>query len=298
LCYERFEVALVCVALLRFRPMPSNASVRSSGLSEPRPFLKWAGGKAQLLEQFERLLPKFRGQYHEPFLGGGAMFFALRPKKAHLTDVNQELISCYQAVRDRVDEVMLALESHRYDREYFYSVREIDPASLSPAERAARTIFLNKTAFNGLYRVNNRGRFNVPFGRHKNPLICDRENLLACSAALRGASIETSHFSGVLERARRGDFVYFDPPYVPLSDTAYFTAYAPGGFGWEQQQRLAAVFRELGQRGVKAMLSNSDVPQLRELYAAFRIEKVLATRRINSNVDGRGKLAEIVVLNY
>jgi DNA adenine methylase len=278
--------------------MASNATARSSGSPDPRPFLKWAGGKAQLLEQFEPLLPHFSGKYHEPFLGGGALFFSLRPRKARLTDVNQELISCYRAVRDSVDEVMGALESHRYDKDYFYAVREIDPALLSPAERAARTIFLNKTAFNGLYRVNSRNQFNVPFGRHKNPLICDRENLLACSHVLRGVSLETADFTGVLEQAKASDFVYFDPPYVPLSDTAYFTAYAPGGFSWAEQRRLAEVFEALHRRGVKLMLSNSDVPQLRELYASFRIESVTATRRINSNVDGRGKLAEIVVLNY
>jgi len=266
--------------------------------SSARPFLKWAGGKNQLLPQLEPLLPKSFKRYHEVFVGGGAVFFSLAPASARLTDLNAELVDCYRAIRDDVEAVIKALGKHRYDQEHFYAVRDVDPGKLSLADRAARMIFLNKTAFNGLYRVNSQGRFNVPFGRHKNPLICDASNLRACSRVLASAELEVADFAAVAKHARRGDFVYFDPPYVPLSETSYFTAYSAGGFGWDAQQRLAEVFRALAATRVKAMLSNSDTPAVRQLYAGFRIEVVAATRRINSQVDGRGLVDEVVVLNY
>ena len=266
--------------------------------SPARPFLKWAGGKSQLLPQFQALLPKSFKRYHEVFVGGGALFFSLAPSQARLTDLNAELIGCYSAIRDDVEAVIVALQAHHYDSQHFYEVRDLDPHALPPAERAARMIFLNKTAFNGLYRVNSKGRFNVPFGRHKNPLICDAENLRACSLALAHAELAVADFSEVGEHARRGDFVYFDPPYVPVSETAYFTAYSAAGFNWDDQRKLAEVLRALSKKKIHVMLSNSDVPELRELYADFRIERVVATRRINSQVEGRGKIGEIVVLNY
>ncbi len=271
---------------------------RSSLSPGPRPFLKWAGGKTQLLEHLGRFMTQFEGRYYEPFLGGAALFFSLRRRNVQLSDINEELISCYLAVRDFVDEVISELDRHKYDKDHFYAVRELDPMNLSIPARAARTIFLNKTGFNGLYRVNGSGRFNVPFGRHRNPTICDRDNLRACSEALQSVEIRVADFEQVAEVARAGDFVYFDPPYVPLSDTADFTAYAPGGFSWTSQQQLAKLFAHLTKRGVKAMLSNSDVPELRKLYRKFRIEQVTATRRINSNVDARGNTVELVVLNY
>jgi DNA adenine methylase len=245
------------------------------------------------------------GRYHEVFVGGGALFFGmsqfdLKPKGARLTDLNAELIACYSSIRDDVEDVIQALRKHKYDKDHFYEVRDLEPAKLRPAERAARMIFLNKTAFNGLYRVNSRGRFNVPFGRHSNPMICDAENLRACSLALADAELEVADFSKVTEHAEPRDFVYFDPPYVPVSDTSYFTAYSPGGFGWEDQQRLAETFRKLAKAKVKVMLSNSDTPEVRKLYKdkSFRIVSVEATRRINSVVDGRGKIAEVLVLSY
>ncbi len=263
-----------------------------------RPFLKWAGGKAQLLEQLRPLLPTRFANYFEPFVGGGAVFFGVRPPAATLSDVNSELVKTYEVVRDRPSALIAALKRHRYEKDYFYSVRDQNPAELSVVERAARMIFLNKTAFNGLYRVNSRGQFNVPFGRHRQPQFCDEDNLKACALALEHVRLENADFEAVLGDARRGDFVYFDPPYVPVSDTAYFTSYIPGGFSWADQQRLAAVVSRLAARGVKVMLSNSDVPALRELYRDFRVETVTATRRINSRVDGRGSLTEIVVLTY
>jgi DNA adenine methylase len=285
---------------MRLKANLANAAVRERATAPARPFLKWAGGKSQLLPQLRSLLPPpgSFGRYHEVFLGGGALFFELGRSEAHLTDLNAELVACYRAVRDEVEAVISALLEHRYEKQHFYEVRAWDPATLSAPERAARMIFLNKTAFNGLYRVNSSGRFNVPFGRHKNPLVCDADNLRACSAALASAELEVADFSTVVTRAQRGDFVYFDPPYVPVSGTANFTRYSAGGFSWEDQRRLADVLRALSKKQVKWMLSNSDAPQLRELYADFRLLEVAATRRINSRADGRGKIGEIVVLNY
>jgi DNA adenine methylase len=231
-------------------------------------------------------------------VGGHPRNPKLRPHAATLTDVNRELIDCYRAVQKDVDSVIEALTKHVYEREHYYRVRALDPKSLPRAESAARTIFLNRSGFNGLYRVNRAGRFNVPFGRYTRPKLCDPENLRACSAALRGVTLAVGDFAAVLERAKKGDFIYFDPPYVPVSDTADFTAYVPGGFGWKEQQRLRDVFAELDRRGAYVMLSNSDVPSVRELYAGFRVERVEAARSINSKATGRGKIGEVVVLNY
>jgi DNA adenine methylase len=265
---------------------------------QPRPFLKWAGGKGQLLEQFQPLLPPLKGRYFEPFVGGAALFFSLQSESAVLSDVNEELIDCYRAVRDDVEGVIAALGEHRYAPDHFYAVRSIDPATLPLAKRAARTIYLNRTGFNGLYRVNRSGKFNVPIGRYTNPLICDAKNLRACSCALSGVGLEVLDFGKVVAAAKAGDFVYFDPPYVPLSDTAYFTSYVPGGFGLEEQKRLATDFANLAAEGVYVMLSNSDTPTVRDLYEGFRIDVVLASRNINSNSARRGKVGEVVVRNF
>jgi DNA adenine methylase len=261
----------------------------------PRPFLKWAGGKRQLLERLRARVPKSYEHYFEPFLGGGALFFALRPARGVLSDVNRELIDCYTAVRDDVAGLVRALRERRYDENHYYKVRDAEPSKLPLIERAARTIFLNKTGFNGLYRVNRSGKFNVPFGRYAKPAICDEENLRACSAALAGVELVAADFAAVAVRATAGDFVYFDPPYVPLSRTAAFTAYAPGGFDFDAQSRLAAFFGELAHRGVAVLLSNSDVPELRKLYAAYRIDTIEATRVINCKATRRGPVRELLV---
>jgi DNA adenine methylase len=263
-----------------------------------RPFLKWAGGKGQLLEQLRPLLPTRFRRYLEPFAGGAALFFSLKPKNAVLADINAELIDCYRATRDDVEGVIEALGAHRYAAEDYYRVRAVDGATLPLAERAARTIYLNKTGYNGLYRVNRAGKFNVPMGRYSNPLFCDAENLHACCKALQGVDLRVADFEDVASRAKTGDFVYFDPPYVPVSDSADFTSYVPGGFGADQQRRLATVFGRLARRGVHAMLSNSDTPTVRELYRDFSIHRVLAARYINSRGTRRGKIGEVVVTNY
>lgn len=278
--------------------------VRASAAAteEPRPFLKWAGGKGQLLEQLKPLLPHTPWRrYFEPFVGSAALFFALRPAEATLSDVNRELIDCYVAVQKHVERLVFALERHEYDEQLYYEVRKQDPADLDLPTRAARTIYLNKTGYNGLYRVNRAGRFNVPFGRYTNPGFRSPDsvdNLRACSRALRTAKLAVRDFGQVVRHARRGDFVYFDPPYVPLSETSAFTSYAAAGFGPAEQARLAEVVGELSDAGVLVMLSNSDTPMVRTLYAKYRIDVVTASRSINSRATGRGKVHEVVVRNY
>jgi DNA adenine methylase len=272
------------------------------GEEAARPFLKWAGGKGQLMAQLQPLLPtRPVRRYFEPFVGSAALYFALRPEQATLSDVNAELVDCYRAVQTEVDGVIEALSAHRYQEQAYYRVREQDPGELSLPERAARTIYLNKTGYNGLYRVNRAGRFNVPFGRYTNPGFASREsleNLRACSRALASVRLRVRDFGEVERDARKGDLVYFDPPYVPVSDTSDFTAYVPGGFGPREQERLVAVVHALTARGVLVMLSNSDTPVVRDLYARYRIDVVSASRSINSRATRRGKIAEVVVRNY
>lgn len=270
----------------------------------PRPFLKWAGGKTRLANELLARAPVRFNTYHEPFLGGGALFFRLyrenRIKHAVLSDINAELIDTYQAIRDCVTDVMAVLATYPHDKAFYYELRAKDPWALSQPERAARMIYLNKTGYNGLYRVNRKGQFNVPFGRYKSPKYLDPENLRSVSRALQHVEILCTSFESVVERAAPGDWVYFDPPYVPLSATADFTAYQPGGFGFTEQERLRDVCIALTQNNVSVMLSNSDTEIVRNLYASevFTIEEVKANRAINSNGTGRGKITELVVVNY
>jgi len=264
-----------------------------------KPFLKWAGGKARLLSQYRPYFPDLgAATYHEPFLGGGAVYFRLAPSNARLADLNEELVLCYQVVRDHPAKLISDLRRHRTDREYFYKVRGTDPARLDSVRRASRIIFLNKTCYNGLYRVNRDGQFNVPYGRYARPVICDAENLRTASRALRSARLSVGPFEVVLDHARRGDFVYFDPPYQPLSPTSSFTAYTHGAFGEADQRRLGAVFAELDRRGCRVMLSNSDTPLVRGLYRGFQLIEVRASRSINSVGSRRGRVGELLVLNY
>jgi DNA adenine methylase len=265
-----------------------------------RPFLKWAGGKGQLLDQFEPLFPRQFAGYHEPFTGSGAVFFRLRPRRAVLSDANRELVEAFEVVRDDVDALIRLLRRHPYEERYYYRMRALDPSDLSKVERAARLLYLNRTCFNGLYRVNRSGQFNVPFGRYANPVICPEENLRAASAALEGVPVKNEPFERVVGRARRGDFVYFDPPYFPLSATSSFTAYTRDAFGPEQQERLRDVVVALSLRGCKVMLSNSYCRYILNLYrgSGFRIHKVHATRAINCRAAKRGAIPEAVITNY
>jgi DNA adenine methylase len=268
-----------------------------------RPFLKWAGGKTQLLGAIAPRLPAGsppdHGTYHEPFLGGAALFFHLRPKKARLTDANGELINAYLAVRDHVERLIAELTelAGRTQSRDYYEIREWAPSD--KVQQAARLIYLNKTCYNGLYRVNRAGRFNVPYGRYTKPRVCDAENLRACSAALKNVDIAPAGFESVLEVAAPGDFVYFDPPYQPVSIRS-FTAYHNNSFGEQQQRELAGAFRALSKKGVKVMLSNSDSNFIRELYQEeyIRIVNVPAKRSINSVGSERGQVGEVLVMNY
>lgn len=268
---------------------------------KPTPFLKWAGGKSQLLDQMRPYFPSEYGAYFEPFLGGGAVFFHLLPEKATLSDSNDELMNVYRVVQQDPYALMKALDEHhvhRKSKEYYYRIRALDPDELDDVERAARTIFLNKTCYNGLYRVNSEGRFNVPFGRYKNPSLYDRDNILAASAALKGKTLKTADYKEVCEEARRGDFIYLDPPYQPLSKTASFTSYTKDAFGEKEQEELANVFKNLDKRGCRVMLSNSSTDFIRTLYAEYHIVPMRATRAINCKPSGRKAIEELLIMNY
>ena len=272
----------------------------------PRPFLKWAGGKTQLLSQFEALYPPKSQvkRYLEPFVGSGAVFFHVKrlfnPDEIFLLDNNEELINVYGVVQNHVEGLIRALAKHQnsHTRDHYYRTRSQNSPAMSSLSRAARLIYLNKTCFNGLYRVNAAGQFNVPMGRYKNPTILDGANLRAAAKALRGVQLQAAHFRDTLEHARSGDFIYFDPPYQPLSQTSSFTAYTRGAFRSSDQEELAEVFRILSARGCNVMLSNSASSSIRKLYDGFEIRRVKARRSINSKAERRGQIPEAVILNY
>ncbi len=265
-----------------------------------RPFVKWAGGKSQLLPAYVTYLPSLSQiqRYFEPFLGGAAVFFYLQPEQAFLSDSNAELINLYSVVQDRVEELIVELTAYQNDEDFYYAVRSKDPGSLTPIQNAARFIYLNKTCYNGLYRVNSSGQFNVPFGRYVNPTICDAEVLRSASLALSGVSLTVADFEKALSSASARDFIYFDPPYHPVTKTSSFTSYTMGKFGDDEQHRLARIFKELDQKGCLVMLSNSDTPLIRELYKAYKIIEIQANRAINSNPEKRGKITELLIINY
>lgn len=267
-------------------------------IARAKPFVKWAGGKGQIVEQLAAHMPEKYSAYHEPFVGGGALFFHLCPKKAYLSDLNEELVNAFLIVKSDCEKLLESLKKHENSAEYYYRIRALDPGSLDPLERASRFIYLNKTCYNGLYRVNRRGRFNVPFGRYKSPAYADESQLRLASTALQNADVRVADFEIVLDQAKAGDFVYFDPPYQPISETANFTNYTADAFDENEQRRLAAAFRELDKRGCWVMLSNSDSPLIRGLYGGFRVETVMAKRYINCKGDRRGAIPETLVLNY
>jgi DNA adenine methylase len=264
-------------------------------LQAPKPFLKWVGGKRQLLPELLARVPMGFDTYFEPFLGGGALFFALLPERAVLSDSNSRLVRTYRAVRDDVDEVIAELSTYPHDRVFFEELRRVDVDALDDIQVAAWMIYLNRTGFNGLYRVNKSGGFNVPFGRYTNPTICNPDRLLAASAGLQGAEILHASFSDSYKLAKPGDFVYFDPPYVPLSETSSFTSYTKDGFGIEEHKKLRDTVINLKARGVDVLLSNSSAGAVFELYENFEIEEVYANRAINSKATGRGKVAEVLI---
>ena len=261
-----------------------------------RPFVKWAGGKRQLLPELLRHAPSRFARYFEPFVGGGALFFALAPERAILTDVNERLIRTYRGVRNDVGDVIALLSNYPHDEKFFYELRDRDIDPGTDAEVAAWFIYLNKIGFNGLYRVNRQNRFNVPFGRHRNPTICDEATLRACSSALQRADLRVADFEQVVSAAAAGDLVYFDPPYVPLSVTSNFTAYSKERFDSAGQVRLRDVALALKRRGVHVLLSNSSAGLVRDLYGSeFETTEVSATRLVNSKANRRGAITELVI---
>lgn len=263
------------------------------------PFCKWLGGKSALLHEILPRLPEKIKTYHEPFIGGGAVFFMLAEQKrfehASLADINDELINAYACVARDPSKVIGLLKQHVYEEQYYYGIRAQTPQRMGVNERAARFIYLNRTCFNGLYRVNKKGQFNVPFGKYTNPTICDEENLRAVGKVIRATTLATAKFERVLSEAEPGDAAYFDPPYLPVSDTSNFTAYSKGGFTADDHVRLRDVARTLVDRGVHVLLSNSDTPFTRELYKGFKVEEVQAPRRVNSKGGKRGKVGELLI---
>jgi len=289
---------------LRSPAVPRRGAALDLATPAAGPFLKWVGGKGKLRHALSGLLPPgVKLMRHvEPFIGGGALFFARAPERALLCDINRDLIATYEAVRDDVQAVLSQLKrlARSHDEQGYYAERERynERSHKNRAERAAQFIYLNKTCFNGLYRVNRRGEFNVPMGRYTKPNIADSETLFLASAALRSAELRCTPFESMLSDVRPGDFVYMDPPYEPLSRTANFTSYAQDGFSQEKQTDLRNVFRELDRRGAKLMLSNSDVPFIRDLYRGYDIQQVFAPRAVSCDAKSRGPVSEVVVRNY
>lgn len=270
------------------------------------PFLKWAGGKRQLLDTFLDLLPREKiNSYCEPFIGGGAMLFHLQPKTAYINDINSELINVYRVIKDSLDDLIQELSRFENKPEIFYEVRSWDRdkfkySMLSDIQKAARIIFLNKTCYNGLYRVNSSGEFNAPFGYYRNPNIINEPVLRAVSHYLNHAEIYLSavDYSEILVNIKKGVFVYLDPPYDPVSDSSSFTGYSRGGFDRKEQIRLRENCDDLSRRGIKFMLSNSATDFILNQYSEYNITVVRARRAINSAGDKRGEVKEVVIRNY
>jgi DNA adenine methylase len=270
-----------------------------------KPFLKWAGGKRQLVPEITaRYLPTVYNTYYEPFLGAGALLLELQPDQAVINDSNSELINCYEVLRDSVEELIEYLGQHKNEEGYYYEIRGWDRTqefkNRTAIERASRIMFLNRTCYNGLFRVNSQGQFNVPFGSYRNPNIVNETTLRAVSHYLRNAHIRilNGDFQEAVKDAKKGDFIYFDPPYDPVSETASFTNYDANGFSKDEQIRLKLTFDQLVERGCNVLLSNACTNFIIELYQSYRIEKVAAARAINSNALKRGKVDEVLVMNY
>ncbi|MDD3324515.1 MAG: DNA adenine methylase [Sulfurospirillaceae bacterium] len=276
-------------------------------LNQPKPFLKWVGGKRALVDEIIKRMPNKFNTYFEPFVGGGALFFELKKrgmlegKKSYLFDANFELINAYNTVKNNPCELIEILKEfqNKHSHDFYYEVRTMDRegsfTALPDAVRSARFIYLNKTCFNGLYRVNSKGFYNVPMGRYKNPAICDTSSILSASRALQEAEVLHVDFAKVLDFAKKGDFVYFDPPYYPLTTTSSFTSYNQDIFLEDEQKRLFNTFEKLAKKGSHVMLSNSDTEFIKELYKDHEIDFVEMNRFINSKSGGRGKIKEILV---
>ncbi|MFB5598203.1 MAG: DNA adenine methylase [Nitrosopumilaceae archaeon] len=275
----------------------------------PKPFVKWAGGKRQLIPILNENLPKSFGTYYEPFLGGGALLFHMlterNAQKCSISDLNSDLVLTYITIRDRIDELISSLRNHEknYQKDsktYYYSVRESNPRS--EIEKTSRLLFLNRTCFNGLYRVNSKGKFNVPLGRYTNPNIVNEDNLRSVSAILYSSkvAIKCRDFESVLRDAKKGDLVYFDPPYQPVSHTANFTSYTNKSFTYDDLHRLSELCLKLDSKGCKVLLSNSDSKEVAKIFSdkPWKINKIQANRSINSNSKKRTGHFELLIKNY
>ena len=277
--------------------------------TQPKPFLKWVGGKGRLIAQLEALYPDDYGVFYEPFVGGGAVFFSLNPPKACINDTNDVLINAYINIRDNLKQLVKELSTievifhelptMELKSEFYYEKRTIfNNLTSQDFEKTVLLIFLNKTCFNGIYRENSKGGFNVPFGKHDKPTICDEKNLSSISKALSNTTITSQSFELAVKNAKKGDFIYFDPPYHPLNTTSSFTSYHASGFNADDQEKLRDVFTVLSKRGCKVMLSNSDTELIRSLYSDYKIHTIYAGRSINSVGHKRGKIKELVITNY
>ncbi len=263
-----------------------------------KPFVKWAGGKTKLLSALAALVPSQYDRYVEPFVGGGALFFELTPHRALLSDSNGELINCYKIVRDKPDELIACLSLMTVSEENFYSVRKIAPETLTDLQRAARVIYLNKTCYNGLYRVNKRGQFNTPYGKYKKARLFDKASLIAASEALKTAIVEENDFESILlKQTKEHDFIYLDPPYPPVGRFSDFKRYTKRFFDEDEHRRLAKAVGEIDSRGCKFILSNAKHPLVNELYSKFRKIDVEAPRYINCQGEKRGGVPELIITN-
>lgn len=268
------------------------------------PFVKWVGGKRQLVNEITSLLPKKINKYCEPFIGGGAILFHLQPKEAIINDYNSELINVYNVIKNNLEDLILDLKKHQNNEEYFYKLRSLDRSiefnNLNNIERASRIIYLNKTCYNGLYRVNNSGEFNSPFGKYKNPNIVNEPVLKAVNIYLNknNISIYNGDYLNVLNIINRETFVYLDPPYHPLSDSSNFTGYIQGGWNADDQVKLKEACDMLTSKNIKFLLSNSYCDFIVDLYKDYQINRVKATRNINSDSNKRGEIDEVLIRNY
>ena len=275
---------------------------KDTGRLFPKPFVKWLGGKRRLLPHIVPRLPHRFGCFHEPFIGGGALFFALKPEYSYISDSNGDVVNAYNVIKHKVHALIADLRRHVARRDYYYALRDADRHSsfgaLSDVARASRFIFLNKTCFNGLHRVNTRGQFNAAYGKYRNPAIFDPDNLIACHHALRRTRITHGGFLEVERIARAGDFVYFDPPYLPISGTSNFVGYAKGGFGLNDHLALRGLCLRLDAQGVLFMVSNSYTSLVRDLYQPFWVHTVFAPRSVAGDARSRGMVKEVVITNY
>jgi DNA adenine methylase len=278
-------------------------------MKKARPFVKWAGGKTRVVPQILEFFPVEFERYYEPFLGGGALYFSISPQNGCLNDINCVLIEAYLHIRDDVNELisdLAKIQEHYYSlssmegkSDYYYEQRPVfNGLNIKSLHRSALFIFLNKTGFNGMYRENSSGGFNIPFGKRKQPIICDSENLKLVSDVLKQIDIKCGTYEEALKAAKASDFIYLDPPYEPINGTSNFTEYQAGGFLKDDQRKLSKVYRELSDKGCLVMMSNSTADLVYELYADFYINKITVSRGINASKSGRGKIEELIITNY